>query len=171
MLPMAIAVILHELAHLAVLHILNGRIKSFGAAPFGLCIEYDSSSLSLKGEALVNAAGGIINLFFAAASVVLYCIFRVDLLNFGIVSFLVALVNLIPAEPLDGGKLLHLGIASAFKPFVACKVSAIVTYVFGFMIFLFSSYMLLTSVSGIYPLLFSVYIFVCNSKTLEKVYL
>lgn len=170
MLPMAAAVFLHESAHLAALRALGGRMCCFRPAPFGLCMELDESSLSLRGEALVSAAGCIVNLLSAVIAVICYRFFSIDILDFGTVSLLVALVNLVPAEPLDGGRLLYLAISALFGPFVACRVSAVVTYLFGFAVFLFASYMLLASVSGIYPLLFSVYIFAGNAKMLEKAF-
>lgn len=170
MLPMAIAVFLHECAHLAALCAFNGRMLRFRPAPFGLCMEFDENSLSIGSEAVVSAAGCIVNLLSAVIAVICYRFFEIDILDFGIVSLLVAIVNLIPAEPLDGGRLLHIAVSAVFGPFAAAKVSAAVTYIFGFTVFLFASYSLLTSVSGVYPLLFSVYIFAGNAKKLEKIF-
>ena len=171
MLPLAAAIVFHECGHLVMLRILKGRVCGFHPAPFGLCIDYDESTLSLLGEAAVCMAGGAVNLFFAFFSLLMHKCFEIDAINFGIVNVVLLVLNSIPAKPLDGGRLLEIIIEIIFGASAAYKASAIITYLFGFVVFLFASYSLLTSQSGIYPLLFSVYLFVCNSKTLEKAFL
>ncbi len=169
MLPLAAAISFHECGHLAMLRVLKGRVRSFHGAPFGLCIEYDESTLSLKGEVAVCAAGCAVNLLFVILSLLLYKIFGIDMLDFGIVNAALLALNIIPAKPLDGGRILEIAIESVFGTSTAYAVTAVITYLFGFVVFLFASYSLLTSQSGIYPMLFAVYLFVCNSKMLEKV--
>ena len=171
MLPLAIAVFVHELAHLAALWVFGGKLRSFKPAPFGLCMEFDESSLSLLGEGIVSIAGCVANVLSAALSIAIDKLFSIDTSAFFTVSLLLAMLNSIPTEPLDGGRLLKIIITARYGPFVACRVMAVVTYMFGFAIFLLASYMLLVSASGIYPLLFSIYIFAGNAKTLEKVFL
>lgn len=168
MLPLAFAIALHECGHLLALRLLCGRICSFRPAPFGLCIEYDQSTLSLRGEAVVLIAGGAVNLLVVLLSVALYKLFGIDTLDFAIVNAALLMLNMLPAKPLDGGRLLEIITESLFGISLAYAVSAAVTYIFGYLVFLFASYSLLTSQSGIYPLLFSVYLFICNAKTLEK---
>lgn len=168
MLPLAMAITLHELGHLAAIRLLGGKIRGITPAPFGLCINLDDSSLSLCGEAIVSAAGCIVNLASVAVSVLLYKFFGIDIIDFGIVSAALALLNLIPAKPLDGGRLMETLAEVIFGPNVSYVISAVVTYAFGLVVFLFASYSLLTSQNGIYPLLFSIYLFVCNAKSLEK---
>ncbi len=169
MLPLAIAVFVHEVAHIAALKACGGKLKSLAPAPFGLCMEFDESTLSLGGEAIVSVAGCTANLICALMSVLLYKYFEIDFLNFGVVSIVLALVNFIPTEPLDGGRILKIVIAYFKGPEVAETVTSVITYIFGFFVFLVSSYSLLTSQSGVYPLLFSVYLFGRNAKMLEKV--
>lgn len=168
MLPLAAAIFLHECAHLAALKLFGGELQKFSPAPFGLCMEFDETTLSLAAEAAVSAAGCTVNLLSALISFLLYKCFGIDILSFGAVSLVLALINLIPTEPLDGGRLLNVLITYIKGPEIAYRVTSVITYVFGFLLFLLSSYALLTSQSGIYPLLFSVYLFGKNSKMLEK---
>ncbi len=170
MLPIAAAIFLHECAHLTALLALGGRVKRFSPAPFGLCMEFDECTLSLRGEAVVCFAGCLVNFISFAVSVLLYCFFKVDILDFGTVSLLFALVNLIPSAPLDGGRLLCILLSTVLNPFIVQKISAVITYIFAFALFLVASYMLLTSVCGIYPLLFSFYVLLGNVKMLEKAF-
>ena len=112
MLPLAAAVFLHESAHILALRLCGGRMCGFRPVPFGLCIQYDENSLSLGGEIAVSGAGCAVNLLSAAVSLVLYRFCGVDILDFGIVSLLTAALNLLPVQPLDGGRLLYLLLAA-----------------------------------------------------------
>lgn len=169
MLPLAAAVFLHESAHILALRLCGGRMRSFRPAPFGLCIEYDENTLSLGGEIAVSGAGCVVNLLSAVLSLLLYRFFRLDILNFGIVSLLTAALNLLPVHPLDGGRLLYLLLCARRDPDFANRITAVLTYCFGFLVFLFASYLLLTSQAGIYPLLFSIFLFSVNARALETV--
>ena len=108
MLPLAAAVFIHEAAHILVLRLVGGRLRDFRAAPFGLRLEIDESTLSVGGEALVAAAGSGANLLCAGAAALLYAAANIDLAAFGALSLLYAFVNLLPTLPLDGGRLLFI---------------------------------------------------------------
>nr|MBQ5811013.1 hypothetical protein [Clostridia bacterium] len=160
----AAAVAFHELGHLAALKITHGKIKGFRAAPFGLCIDYDRSELSLFGEALVSFGGCFFNILCALLVGALYMFFSLDMVVFGLVSLLYATVNLLPLYPLDGYTLLNAILSALFDPYTADRISFFASYVIGFSSFLVASYLMLTEVTGIYPLLFSAYIFSSNAK-------
>ena len=160
----ALAVAAHECGHLAALKLAHGRIKAFRPAPFGLCIDYDRSELSIFGEAAVSFGGCFFNILCAAFTVALYVFFSVDLIVLGLVNLLYAAVNLVPIYPLDGYTLTNVMLSAIFGPFAADRISFFASYVIGFCAFLFASYMMLTSVGSIYPLLFSAYIFASNVK-------
>lgn len=164
----ALAVVLHECAHLFALRLCGGRVRSFRPAPFGLCIDYSSSELSLLGELFVSAAGCLLNLLVTLAAVICYAAFEADFMLFGVVNAVAALVNLIPVYPLDGARVLFITLSFAFEPFLAARISFAVSCIFGFISFIAASYLLVTSAQGIYPLLFSIYIFAGNVKFLQK---
>ncbi len=168
MLPLAVAIAMHELSHLIMLRIFRGRMCGFRPAPFGLCIEYDGSSISLFGEAMVCGVGCLTNIVLALLAYAAYSLFGAPFVDFCIVNLALCFINMIPVRQLDGGKMLEILLEMLFGVHTAYRISAIVTYVFGFVVFLFASYSLLTSQSGLYPLLFSVYLFVCNAKNLKK---
>ena len=173
MLPLAAAVFVHECAHLAALRLVGGRLRGFCAAPFGLRLEIDENTLSAGGEALVSAAGSAANLLCFLLSLLFYRFFKVDFLTFGIISLLSAGLNLLPAEPLDGGRLLYLLLARHTDPLRASRITSGVSFVCALLIFLFSSYSMLTGGQGLYALLFSLYLLlvaardagvICSSK-------
>ena len=160
----ACAVVLHECAHLVALKLFHGRIKKFRVAPFGFCIDYDASTLSLLGELAVSSAGCFVNLTVSVTSLVLYRVFSLDFIIFGAVNVALGAVNLLPVYPLDGYKMLFVCLSMIFGPFIAERIANFFGYISALAIFLVSSYLLLTSVWGVYPLLFSVYIFSSNVK-------
>lgn len=166
LLQTAMAICLHECAHLVALRLLGGRVKSFRTAPFGLCIEYEESALSLFGELCVSISGCAANLFLAAVSFALWRFFGFELVGFCGVNLLLAFVNLIPVYPLDGGRILHIFVLFAAGPSAAYRTSVVVSYILGFASFIVSSYMFLTSVCGIYPLMFSLYLMSGTAKML-----
>lgn len=168
MLYMAGAILLHECAHLAALRLLGGRVRSFRAAPFGLCIAYDENTLSPRGEILVTAAGCFVNFLTAFAAILLYRLGVCDLFFFGIINALVGSMNLLPMEPLDGARLLQLVLMLFCMPDTATRIVQSVTYICSFLLFLTATYLLLTGQAGIYPILFSVYIFAENARRLSE---
>ena len=164
MLPLAAAVFIHETAHILVLRLVGGRLRDFRAAPFGLRLEIDESTLSVGGEALVAAAGSGANLLCAGVAALLYAA-GIDLIAFGALSLIYALVNLLPALPLDGGRLLCLALAARGDPLRAVRVTAGVSLFLSLAVFLAASYRLLTTGQGLYALLFSLYLLTVAAKS------
>ena len=164
MLPLAAAVFIHEAAHILVLRLVGGRLRDFRAAPFGLRLEIDESTLSVGGEALVAAAGSGANLLCAGAAYSKAAA-RIDLAAFGALSLLYAFVNLLPALPLDGGRLLCLALAARGDPLRAVRVTAGVSLFLALAVFLAASYRLLTTGQGLYALLFSLYLLTVAAKS------
>ena len=165
MLPLAAAVCLHEAAHILVLRAVGGRLRDFRAAPFGLRLEMDESTLSTGGEALAAAAGSGANLLCALLAFGLYAAFDIDFAAFGLLNLFCALFNLLPALPLDGGRLLYLALAAALDPCRAARAAAGVSLVLSLAVFLAASYRLLTTGQGLYALLFSLYLLTVAAKS------
>ena len=164
----AFAIVLHELAHVGAIKACGGHIKSFHPAPFGLCIDYSAEELSLYGELFVCSAGCLANLCVAALALICYAAFSVDFLLFGMVNATAAMLNLIPIYPLDGSKVLYTVLLPVTTPHTAWRVMAAVSYTVGFLFFLVASYLFVTGACGVYPMLFSVYIFAGNAKILAS---
>ena len=103
----------HELGHLAALNLLGLRVNGFRAELKGFCIDY-SGYTGAMGHALAAAAGPMAGLWYAWAASMAGNRLDSDWLCLSAgVSLLLSLFNLLPALPLDGGRILE-HLAGAF---------------------------------------------------------
>lgn len=99
----------HELAHAFCAARLGYRLNKIVLMPYGAVIDGDLKELVLKDEVAVALAGPICNLLTAAAFAALWWFYPTAYAYTDTACFLslsIALVNLLPAYPLDGGRVL-----------------------------------------------------------------
>lgn len=98
---------LHELGHIVTLRLLGLRISCFKAELKGLCIEYRGCT-SAAGHVMAAAAGPLWGIVYGLAAA--WLALRLDSgwleLSAGI-SLILSMFNLMPALPLDGGRILY----------------------------------------------------------------
>ncbi|MBQ8323187.1 MAG: hypothetical protein IJX91_04395 [Clostridia bacterium] len=112
-----IVAIQHECAHAFAAARLGYKLNKLVLMPYGAVIDGDLSGITLKDEITVAIWGPLCNLLTAAFFAALWWFFPTtyaftDAACFS--SLAIALVNLLPAYPLDGGRILRCVLARAF---------------------------------------------------------
>ena len=113
----ALVAVQHECAHAFAAARLGYKLNKIVLMPFGAVIDGDIKDVSFKDELYVAACGPLCNLFTAAFFVALWWMYPTtyvftDTACFSSLS--IALINLIPAYPLDGGRILKCALAKGF---------------------------------------------------------
>ena len=103
-------VIIHELGHVMAMRAFGWRVREIRLLPFGGAAETEEAgSVPAAEEAIVAAAGPLQNVWMGAAA--LFCA-RIEGVDPGWAMYIahanafIALFNLLPIQPLDGGRLL-----------------------------------------------------------------
>ena len=123
----------HELAHAFVARKLGYNIKNIKIIPFGISLNMNSINLMPKDEIKIALAGPLVNFFLALCTVSLWWIFPVTYnytYIFCYANFITAMFNLIPAFPLDGGRV----VLSLLKQKYPMKLSTKLCKIFNIMI-------------------------------------
>lgn len=113
----ALVAIQHECAHAFAAAKLGYKLNKIVLMPFGAVIDGDLKGISLKDEIFVAACGPLCNLITALFFLALWWLTPTmyaftDTAYFS--SIAIALVNLLPAYPLDGGRILRCLLAKSF---------------------------------------------------------
>lgn len=111
----ALVAIQHECAHAFASASLGYKLNKIILMPYGAVIDGDLRKITLKDEIFVAACGPLCNLLTAGFFVALWWLAPTmyaftDTACYS--SFSIALVNLLPAYPLDGGRILKCALAS-----------------------------------------------------------
>lgn len=127
-------VFIHELGHAIAATYYNWRIKQIFLLPFGGALELDEfGNRPIKEEFVVTIAGPLQHIWMMALAFFLYQIDLVSVKDYSLFiefNMMILLFNCLPILPLDGGKLLSLGLAY-FYPFQqAFKNSILLSFVF-----------------------------------------
>lgn len=108
--PTYISIIVHELAHMAVAAFCGCRIVSLHILPVGLNADIDTGNCRRKERLVIYFTGPVMSFFLSAAAYLVYLILPGKIQFFYFLSLLnlyLAVFNLIPAVPLDGGRILQ----------------------------------------------------------------
>lgn len=100
-------ILIHEAAHIAAMKLSGMRINALRLEVSGLCIDY-CGFYGYRGQFFIALAGPAAGLVYAYAASFLASRYTSSLLSMSAgVSLLFSLFNLLPALPLDGGRMLE----------------------------------------------------------------
>ncbi len=148
-----VCAVLHELAHAAQAAKLGYAAKQLLLMPYGAAIHIEIEDASAKDELAVALAGPLFNLFIAALFLAMWWCFPSTYPyteTAFYTSLSLGLCNLIPAPPLDGGRVLYCAVYSLFAKYlppikakkwtkIVCKISTAVFCVVGIILSIFSA--------------------------------
>ncbi len=153
--------ILHELGHFFASSKLGYKLNKITLMPYGAIIKGDISDLKYADECKIALAGPLINLLTACVFMALWWFIPEvyafsDLIVFTSISL--AVINLLPCYPLDGGRFLYATLALLFSRKKAKLIVKIIGVVFASLLFLIFVYSLFTT-PNITILFFSLFMF------------
>lgn len=109
-LPFAIilfSALLHELGHIAAIRCCGTAVRRVDILPMGALIVFDDDRIDYRQDMLISLSGPLFSLLGACCASCVFFILREPYSLFAVlVNLLLALLNLIPEQRLDGGRAL-----------------------------------------------------------------
>ena len=106
-LPVIVSILVHELAHLFAMWLLNCEPKQIKFIPGSIQI-VRKFTFKKNGEIYISLAGPITNFMLFSICFVHYGIFKSEMtLNFAAINLILGLFNILPVRGLDGGVVLY----------------------------------------------------------------
>ncbi len=156
------SMLLHELGHIAVAYLYGMEIYKVKILPVGINAVISSKNENERNIICLYMAGAVVNLLLAATGVILIALFFRDSksIPFFIYSNLyLAVFNLIPVYPLDGGKIAWEILAGRFGFFSSAKWVKKISRVFISIVFAAGIIQLIYSRWNISLILIGIFIF------------
>ena len=164
-----LALLLHETGHLLTARGLGYRVRSLELWPFGAALSMDLSTGS-RGALPVALAGPLCNLAAAAMSLLLLRLLpRTEgvMEPFFCMNLSLAAVNLLPAEPLDGGRALASLLSRPLGARRARRLTAWTGLVLGGALFSLGVYGAILGVGSETALLFAAFLLLSGVRTIR----
>lgn len=158
-----LAIFIHEWTHSAVGRAVGYKVKEIELTPYGGAAKFEGLiGAPPIDEIIISVSGPLINIIIAVVGAILDSkgIIRGDLFIFFIkVNLYLALFNLLPALPLDGGRIMR-AILSIFIGYQkSTEIGMSCGKILAFILFLFGIYLIFTDSLNIMPIIVSLFIF------------
>lgn len=150
-------VIMHELSHILVALILKIDVKEIELLPIGITAKYERNN-SLVRELIISLAGPLASFLFTY-------LFNSE--TYKVMNFAIAIFNLVPIYPLDGGRIIRCLCGILFGKFRGKKISLVITKIFFIILVLLSLAMAAFS-KNYYPIILVFYIFYIVKEEINK---
>ena len=160
--PSLAAAVLHECGHLLAAATLGIPLRSLDIGMFGASLRVRGSLISYPKEWLLCAAGPAMN-FLSAALTAIWSLHRGYFSEcgewFAVVSLMLGLLNLIPAEGFDGGRMLSVTVCALFGPRAAARLISFTSFVSITALWMLSVYLLIRYGTSLSLFIFTVSLF------------
>ena len=133
------AALLHELGHITAAALLGIPLRSLDVGMFGASLKVRGSLISYSKEFLLCAAGPAMN--FLSAIFVIALSERREW--FASVSLMLGILNLIPADGFDGGRMLSVVVSSLLGPRAAARLLSFTTFLSILILWMLSVWLLI----------------------------
>ena len=164
--PVLLAVLLHESAHILAIKLMGYRIEKVDVRAFGISVKVEGIEyIPYTKEIIIAVAGPL-------AGVVTACVFLVAAKSFGIyslgyftgVNIVITAINLLPVYPLDGGRIVLCTLAKFMTHRAAYTIAYILSIVSAGVLFGLCIYF--ASVGRLNPslVIFSSYVAICGIR-------
>lgn len=138
---MLIALAIHEFGHAIFIDATGMHVECIELTPIGARISLDEYAGDCKDEFIIAMGGPLASLFLAAVCALIYRFFNWEPLIILMLSSLALLcINLLPALPLDGGRMLRAALCSKLERLTANKICAGVGIFIGISLLLIGIY-------------------------------
>ena len=166
-----LALTLHELFHAIVAHALGYRVDVVEFLPYGGVARLYGQAMSNKADFIIALAGPLCN-FLVAGGVALvgtmYPLLYYKLQYFLALNLALALFNLIPALPLDGGRMLRAILGSFLRPRLATLITAWLGVGCGLIILAFCAYAFTRGVANLFLIIMGLFLMLGAIKVLRE---
>lgn len=138
--------LMHEVAHALVSEKLGFKLDKIVLMPFGALISGDIDELGIADEIKIAFAGPLFNFVFAFLIASLWWFFPETYAftdSFYNCSLSMGIINLIPAFPLDGGRILYALVSKKYSEKIAkktCKIVSLVIFLVFICLFVYSCF-------------------------------
>jgi len=113
-----VVLFIHELAHAYIAFKLGYTLKNVTLLPYGAALDGSTTNFKIKDEILVALAGPFINIIIGVIFIAVWWLFPEVYpytAEFVFANFVTAGFNLLPAFPLDGGRVLLAALSTKFN--------------------------------------------------------
>ena len=160
-LGLLLAALTHEFGHILMASACKIRLKECTVGLYGAGLVPEHGLYSYGKELLLCLAGPLTNFFLGSSGLVIGLKFSSELLEyFSVSSFLLGFMNLLPIRDFDGGRILFSLFSLIFSPTVADRILTVLSFLFVFLLWSVSLYLLLCHAVSLSLFIFSLSLFV-----------
>lgn len=159
-LALLIAALTHELGHILMARALKIRLRECTIGIYGAGLRPSEGIYSYTQEILLCFSGPLANLLLGSIGLWLGSYSSSELLSyFTLSSFVLAGMNLLPIRDFDGGRILLSLLSLWFGPTVSLRILSVLSFLFAFLLWGISLYLLIRHAASLSLFIFSLSLF------------